>query len=100
MPACLAWMAALAWRASLGHRDPKVTEAAPVRRESEAKMVWGCPAPPAHLVPLDRSSLCPVKINPWWLFLVQWADQATLASRVRWDRKETRGQLVPRVSRG
>lgn len=97
MLACLAWMAALARRASLDHRDPKVTKAALVRRESEAKMEWGCLAP---LVLLDRSSVSPVKISLWWLFLVQRADQAALASRGQWDRKETRGQLVPRVPQG
>lgn len=55
MLVCQVWMVALAWRASLDRRDPKVTEAALERRVSEAKMVWGCLALPVHLVPLDRS---------------------------------------------
>lgn len=59
----LVWMAALAWRASLDHRDPKVTEAALATRASEAKMVWGCLVPLAPLVPLGRSLLSQVKIS-------------------------------------
>lgn len=100
MLACPVWMAALDWRASPDRRDPKVTEAAPARRVSEAKMVWGCLAHLVHLVPLDRSSLSRAKISLWWLCPVQRADQVMPASRAQWDRKETGGRLVPRAPQG